>query len=121
MGTDITFLDSYAYNPSKLRIAVDGEKVTGFLSDKKAFIRRGLNGRFEMDIFLQTTAVWVPKLREMLGHEVSISVSYPGEYANHFGIESEAVLVGADFIFSNELPIVVFHFKSKEKYARSRK
>lgn len=107
-------LHSYAYDSSKLNISIDGEKVTGLLRNKKAVVRRGLNGSFEMDLFLQTTATWVPKLRTKLGHDVSISISYPGVYADHFGIESQAVLVGADFIFSNEIPVVVFHFKNKD-------
>lgn len=112
--TEAGNLHSYAYDPSKLNISIDGERVIGFLRNKKAVVRRGLNGSFEMDLFLQTTATWVPKLRLMLGNEVSISVSYPGVYADHFGIESQAVLVGADFIFSNEIPVVVFHFKNKD-------
>lgn len=112
--TEAGSLHSYAYDPSKLDICIDGEKVTGLLRNRKAVVRRGLNGAFEMDLFLQTTATWVPKLRKMLGYGVSISISYPGVYADHFGIESQAVLVGADFIFSNEIPVVVFHFKSKD-------
>lgn len=102
------------YDPQKLHLFLGGERVSGFLADRKISLRRGLNGAFKMDIFLSGASSWVPQLRQLLGHEMSISVQYPNEFADAFGFEGVGVLYGFDLSFTNEVPEVVFHFKNKD-------
>lgn len=103
-----------AFDPTKLHLFVGGERVIGFVSERKISLRRGLNGAFELEVFLAAPSSWVPKLRQLLGHEMPVSIQYPGKYADHLGFEAEAVLTGVDIYYTNEVPEVVFYFKNKD-------
>lgn len=103
-----------AYDPTKLHLFVGGERVIGFMSERKISLRRGLNGTFELEVFLAAPSSWVPKLRQLLGHEMPISIQYPGKFADNIGFEAEAVLTGVDIYYTNEVPEVVFYFKNKD-------
>lgn len=103
-----------AFDPTKLHLFVGGERVIGFVAERKISLHRGLNGAFELKVFLAAPSSWVPKLRQLLGHEMPVSIQYPGKYADHLGFEAEAVLIGVDIYYTNEVPEVVFHFKNKD-------
>lgn len=103
-----------AYDPQKLHLFLGGERVSGFMPHRKISLRRGLNGTFEMEIFLSAVAFWVPKLRQLLGHEMPVSIQYPNEYADNLGFEDVGVLSAFDLHFTNEVPEIVFYFKNKD-------
>lgn len=107
-------LRAMAYDPSKLHLFLGGERVTGMIADKRISLRRGLNGTFEMEVYFSGLTGWVPKLRQLLGHEMPISIQYPNEYADNLGFEDVGVLTGFDLHFTNEVPVVVFYFKNKD-------
>ena len=110
----LTPLHMMAYDPCKLHLFLGAERVSGFLPHRKISLRRGLNGTFEMEIFLNGTSSWVPRLRQLLGHEMPISIQYPNELADALGFEDVGVLSGFDLLFTNEVPEVVFYFKNKD-------
>lgn len=101
----------FAYDPSKLGVYVGGEKVFGFSEKKKVNVRRGLDGEFELELFLQGTSAWVPRLRELLGHHLPISIQYPGVFEAHLGFEGVGKLEGVDMYFTESYPEFVFYFK----------
>lgn len=103
-----------AYDPQKLHLFLGGERVSGFMPHRKISLRRGLNGTFEMEIFLNGTSSWVPKLRQLLGHEMPVSIQYPNEFSDALGFEDVGVLSGFDLHYTNEVPEVVFYFKNKD-------
>ncbi|MCC3722524.1 hypothetical protein [Staphylococcus haemolyticus] len=113
-GPALAPLRLVAYDPHKLHLFLGGERVSGFLPHRKISLRRGLNGTFEMEIFLGGTSSWVPKLRQLLGYEMPISIQYPNEFADALGFEDIGVLSGFDLHFTNEVPEVVFYFKNKD-------
>lgn len=107
-------LKTMAYDPVKLHLFLGGERVTGMIADQKISLRRGLNGTFEMEVYLSALTGWVPKLRQLLGHEMPISIQYPNEFADNLAFEDVGVLSGFDLHYTNEVPIIVFYFKNKD-------
>lgn len=102
------------YDTKKLHLFLGGERVTGMIADQKISLRRGLNGAFEMELYLSALTKWVPKLRQLLGHEMPISIQYPNELADNLSFEDVGVLSGFDLHYTNELPVIVFYFKNKD-------
>lgn len=105
---------AFAYDPQKVLVTINGERVHGFSADNKISIGRGLNGYATAKIYLQGTSPFVPELKKLLGTNTVLDVEYDSvRYEDALAFRADMVITGYEVDITNEVPIFIFHLKTK--------
>lgn len=113
--TETNIPRNMAYDPKKLKIYLDGERLSGFpWQPGKAKVNRGLNGKAEVIIYLSGVSKWVAYLRQHLGDKMLVYVAYEGDfYSENLNFRSSLILVGFEVLYDGEVPVFAFKFKEE--------
>lgn len=117
LKTDLDKFHLFAYDPSKIILKINGEKVHGYSCDQKCLTTATGEGT-DISIFLQGTSLWSGKLKSKLGELVNVDLSYDNESPE--GLKASAcesftgVVTTFQVSITSKCPEVVVHISGCE-------
>lgn len=114
-GIPCTLLSSIAYDPAKVVVTFDGERIIGFSSDMKISLSRRLNGVAEAKVYLNATSKWVTTFKDMLGHHGSLDVEYKADlYKDAMSFRAKMYVAGYEVDINKDVPTFIFYLKTRD-------
>lgn len=105
-----------AYDPTKIHVTFDGERIMGLDCNVKVSCSRRLNGVACAKVFIQGQSPWVVRLKKLLGEQGRLQVEYTGSGPFHDSCNfvADMVVKGYDVDYTGNIPVFVFTLETEK-------